>query len=124
MVRDILTNIPADGDLIFTTNGSTPVSGFSKIKARLDVRMQLATPWRLHDARRTCVTGMAELGIRPDVIELCVNHVSGARGGIAGVYNRAELLPERRTALQRWAAHVVGLVEGRLGNVVALQAGV
>jgi hypothetical protein len=75
-------------------------------------------PWRLHDLRRTAVTGMAELGIRPDVIELTVNHVSGSRGGIAGVYNRSELLDERRAALERWAAHVDRLVSGAAANKV------
>jgi len=75
----------------------------------------------LHDLRRTAVTGMAELGIRPDVIELCVNHVSGSRGGIAGVYNRSELLPERTAALERWASHVSGLVSPQPDNVVAIK---
>jgi len=64
---------------------------------------------------------MAELGIRPDVIELAVNHVSGSRGGVAGVYNRSELMPERRAALERWAAHVQGLVSGAPANVVPLR---
>ena len=41
--------------------------------------------WRFHDLRRTAVTGMAELGIQPHVIELVVNHVSGSRGGVAGI---------------------------------------
>ena len=44
-------------------------------------------PWRIHDLRRTMVTGMAELGIRPDVIEQVVNHISGSRSGVAGTYN-------------------------------------
>jgi len=76
--------------------------------------------WRIHDLRRSAVTGMAELGIRPDVIELCVNHVSGTRGGIAGVYNRSELLPERRAALERWAVQVQGIVSGKLANVLPM----
>ena len=59
------------------------------------------------------MAGLADLGIRPDVIELAVNHRSGLRGGIAGVYNKSELLPERRAALERWAAHVEGLVAGK-----------
>ena len=63
---------------------------------------------------------MAELGIRPDVIELVVNHVSGSRGGIAGVYNRSELLPDRRNALERWAVQVQGLVTGEPDKVVPL----
>lgn len=117
-------------DLVFTTTGTTPPSGWSRAKRRLDAAMLAAArnrardasiaPWRLHDLRRTAVTGMAELGVRPDVIELCVNHVSGSRGGIAGVYNQSELLPERKAALERWSAHVAGLVSGGMSNVFAL----
>jgi hypothetical protein len=67
------------------------------------------------------VTQMAEkLHVRPDVIELVVNHVSGHRGGIAGVYNRSEMLPERRAALERWASHIDGLVSGNAANVAPL----
>jgi hypothetical protein len=77
--------------------------------------------WRLHDLRRTFVTGLADLGIRPDVIELAVNHRSGLRGGIAGVYNKSELLPERRAALERWAAHVEVLVAGKPSKVVSMR---
>jgi hypothetical protein len=80
-------------------------------------------PWRLHDLRRTFVTGLAELGIRPDVIELTVNHISGLRGGIAGVYNRSELLPDRRGALERWASHIEGIVSGKAADVITLAAG-
>jgi hypothetical protein len=64
---------------------------------------------------------MGELGVRTDVIEMALNHVSGARGGIAGTYNRSALLTERRAAVERWAAHVAGLVGGDSGqNVVQL----
>jgi integrase len=118
---------------VFSTTGRTPVSGWSKVKRRLDAAMVVAAraergpdatvpPWRLHDLRRTAVTGMAELGIAPHVIEMAVNHVSGHRGGVAGVYNKSELLPERRAALERWAAHVAGLVEGKQANVADLAA--
>ena len=64
---------------------------------------------------------MAELGIRPDVIEKVMNHVSGTRAGVAGTYNRSELLPERREALERWAAHVEGLVSGRPAKILPLR---
>jgi integrase len=122
-----------DGEhaLAFTTTGTTPPSGWSRAKHRLDALMSKAAqkerrdatipPWRLHDLRRTCVTGMAELGIRPDVIELVVNHVSGHRSGVAGVYNRSELLPERKAALERWAAHVQGLASEQHDNVVTIR---
>jgi hypothetical protein len=79
-------------------------------------------PWCVHDLRRTAVTGLIELHVPPHVVELVVNHVSGARAGVAGHYNRAEMLDERRTALERWAAHVQGLVAPR-ENVVDLQQG-
>jgi integrase len=73
--------------------------------------------FRLHDLRRTFVTHLSELGVRPDVIELIVNHVSGTRGGVAGVYNKAELMSERRAALERWSMHIAGLVSDRKTNV-------
>jgi integrase len=95
---------------VFSTTGRTRVSGFSKLKNRLDVAMGLEVPWRLHDLRRTAATGMAELGVLTDVVELALNHISGARAGIVGVYNRAEKMAERQAALEKWADHVAGLV--------------
>jgi hypothetical protein len=77
-------------------------------------------PWRLHDLRRTLVTHWIELGVAPHVVEAAVNHISGVKAGVAGVYNRSELLPERRTALERWAAHVEGLASGSASNVITL----
>lgn len=106
-----------DGDLVFTTNGITPVSGFGKAKARIDQRIDSAraaaglepmAPWTLHDLRRTMVTAMNEqLGIQPHIVEAVVNHISGlAKAGVAGVYNRALYLDERRRALEEWATLV------------------
>jgi integrase len=132
LARELIAGMVGRHDLVFTTTGHSPPGGWVRAKRRLDATMlQLARnergghvtipPWRLHDLRRTAVTGMAELGIRPDVIELVVNHVSGHRGGIAGVYNRSELLGERKAALERWSAHVEALATGQSYNVVALQ---
>jgi hypothetical protein len=81
------------------------------------------SPWVIHDLRRTMVTGMGDLGVRPDVIELCVNHVSGSRAGVAGVYNRSELMAERRAAMLAWSNRVTAIVEGRdVTNVVDFSA--
>jgi integrase len=95
---------------VFTTNGRTPISGFSKTKARLDAAMVAANveiaPWVLHDLRRTAATGMAEIGVEPHIIEAALNHVSGAKAGVAGIYNRAHYAEEKRAALERWGAHV------------------
>src|SRR5262249_9379165 len=74
-------------------------------KAALDQRAGIA-PWRLHDLRRTAATELAEFGVQPHIIEAVLNHVSGHKGGVAGIYNRARYEGEMRTALQRWADHL------------------
>ena len=84
---------------------------WDRCKAKLDTALQLPR-WTLHDLRRTCVTGMAEIGIAPHVIEAVVNHVSGHKGGVAGIYNRAQYTGEKRAALQRWADHLERVVTG------------
>jgi integrase len=123
LARDLIASVSKPGKFIFTTTGTTPVSGWSRVKRRLDdATIALARkergcevtipPWRLHDLRRTAITGMAEnLGIRPDVIEQVVNHVSGHKNGVAGVYNRSEMLPERRAALAAWARFVTLVID-------------
>ena len=80
-----------------------------------------ATPWRVHDIRRSVATGMADIGIEPHVIEEILNHRSGHRRGVAGVYNRSPYEKAVRLALARWADHVLALVEGRApaDNVLA-----
>ncbi|MHC2707810.1 integrase [Bradyrhizobium diazoefficiens] len=129
--QQILSEIKDHDDLIFTTNGRTPISGWSKMKRRLDEAMselararidsKVNSNWRLHDLRRTCATGMAEIGVLPHVVEACINHVSGAKAGVAGIYNRATYSTEKRVAFERWSAHVENLVAGRPGNILSFQ---
>ena len=102
----------AADDFVFSTTGTTAVSGFSKAKARIDARMQdllgeKFKPWRTHDLRRTAASGMAALGFQPHIIERVLNHVSGAQGGLVGVYQRHEYKEERKQALLAWGAQVV-----------------
>jgi integrase len=78
------------------------------------------TNWWVHDIRRTVATGMGKLGIAPHVIECVLNHVSGFRGGVAGVYIKSDYERETTQALIRWSEHLMGLVEGRKGKVIAL----
>ena len=66
-------------------------------------------PWRLHDLRRSAITGMANLGVLPHVVEAVANHQSGSKGGVAGVYNRSTYGAEKVAAMSIWASHVVGL---------------
>jgi integrase len=87
--------------------GKRGFQGWSFAKAALDARAQIAD-WHLHDLRRSCATGMAELGVLPHVVEAVLNHV-GSRAGVAGIYNRATYAKEMRAALERWAGHVAVL---------------
>jgi hypothetical protein len=72
--------------------------------------------------RRTVATGLQRLGVRLEVTEAVLNHISGSRGGIAGVYQRHDWAAEKRAALDAWAAHVLAIAEQRTTaeNVVKL----
>lgn len=117
--------------LLFSTTGTTPVSGHSRAKKRLDRAVAalaaeegvaVPAPWRLHDLRRTVATGLQRLGVRFEVTEAVLNHVSGAKSGVAGVYQRHDWADEKRAALQAWATHVEVLVTGaNQNNVVRLE---
>ncbi len=114
---------------MFSTTGTTPVSGFSKVKRRLDKRMQEILgdrfqPWRIHDLRRTTASGMAALGFQPHVIERVLNHVSGAQGGLVSVYQRHNYREERKRATIAWGAQMMQIVSGEElpAKVVRLRA--
>jgi integrase len=100
---------PRAGNLVFSRNGVAPVGDFSSHKRRLDDLCGVSH-WRLHDLRRTMVSGMAGLGVAPHVADKILNHVAGMISGVAAVYQRHEFLKERRDALERWGAHVEGLL--------------
>jgi integrase len=112
-------------ELVFG-RGEGGFSGWAAAKADLDARIAVArsaadlkamAPWVLHDLRRSFVTHISEAGIaQPHVVEAIVNHVSGHKGGVAGIYNRATYLTEKRQALELWGAHVAALIEGRKGG--------
>ena len=115
-------------------------SGWSKCKERLDTAILEARrkavaesgadpatvapmpEWRLHDLRRTLATGLQRLGVRLEVTEAVLNHVSGSKGGIVGIYQRHDWASEKGAALDAWGAHVLAVVEARAaaGNVVSM----
>jgi hypothetical protein len=64
---------------------------------------------------------MAELGVQPHIIEAVLNHVSGHKAGVAGIYNRSTYETEKATALTIWANHVANIIEGRKSKVTALR---
>jgi integrase len=97
------------GALVFSLLGTKPFRNFGRAKRLLDQRSGV-TGWRLHDLRRTCVSGMARIGVAPHVADKILNHQSGTISGAAAVYQRHEFLAERREALERWGAHVARIV--------------
>jgi integrase len=119
--EQIITSLPrrAGRDLVFG-RGAGGFSGWSQCKRRLDERLNLA-PWRLHDLRRSFVTGLYELNVQPHVVEALVNHISGHRAGVSGVYNRAEYLSEKRAAVARWACHLADMIDHTPERVVTLK---
>jgi integrase len=115
-------------DFVFGRVNGRPFSGWGASKIHADECIEKAAGkpldhWTPHDLRRSAATMMAEppLSIQPHIIEAVLNHVSGHKAGVAGIYNRASYEAEKRTALCRWAEHLAAIIEGRESNVVTLR---
>jgi integrase len=105
----VLLRTTVRGPFVFTVLGSKPFREFSRTKRQID-EFSGVTGWRLHDLRRTCVSGMARIGIPPHVADKILNHQSGTISGVAAVYQRHNFLDERKGALERWGAHIAKIV--------------
>jgi integrase len=115
----ILKALPRNGDYVFG-RGAAGFNGWAKAKAELDRRIQIL-PWVLHDLRRTMSTVMHDLlSIQPHIVEACLNHTSGHRHGVAGIYNRASYFNEKATAFNLWSEHVFAVAGQREARIVAL----
>ena len=126
-VRNIIKSQPkTDGrDFIFGY-GERAFSGWSRAKETLDEAIaksagNVLPRWTLHDVRRSVATGMADIGIAPHIIEAVLNHVSGHKGGVAGIYNRAIYTAEKAQALARWDEHLSALVSGQTSSITPLK---
>jgi integrase len=97
------------GSYVFSISGVRPFQNFTNAKRVLD-ELSGVTGWRLHDLRRTCVSGMAQLGVPPHVADKILNHQSGTISGVAAVYQRHDFLAERKLALERWGQYIETLV--------------
>jgi integrase len=108
-------------DLVFSTTGKTPISGFSKVKARLD-KASKVTGWVLHDFRRAGVSHLARLGHSAVLADALLAHKGQALSDVARVYQVHDFADERKAALQAWAAHVLRCAAGEpdAGNVASL----
>jgi integrase len=101
----VLNRAAKIGTFVFSLDGVKAFQDFSRAKRELD-EISGVKDWRLHDLRRTCVSGMARLGIPPHVADKILNHQAGTITGVAAVYQRHDFLAERKDALEQWGAHV------------------
>ena len=102
---------------IFATSTGARYTGYHKSKLKIDRLLAKdggnAVPaWRLHDLRRTVATGFQRLGVRFEVTEAVLNHVSGSRAGVAGIYQRHNWKTEKEEALRDWGNHIAALLAG------------
>jgi len=100
----------SDREFVFESSHGTHFQNFGQAKPELDKRSGV-TGWRLHDLRRTIVSGMARLGVPPHVADKILNHQAGTISGVAAVYQRHDFLLERKEALDRWGTHVTQIVQ-------------
>ncbi len=106
---DVLRRVPRflGSDYVFTTKGTSPISGFGRLKKRLVKALPAETEhWTPHDLRRTMSTNMAMLGVPQPVTEALLNHKTGVVSGVAAIYNVYSYADEKRDALDRWNQHL------------------
>jgi integrase len=115
-----------DVELVFSTTGTTPISGFSRAKRLLDEAVTKARKekklaplprWTVHDARRTAATEMSRLGTSRFVVARVLNH---ADREVTGIYDRNSYLAEKAAALKQWAAYLLRVVAEQPPNVASL----
>jgi integrase len=108
--RVLLDPISNESGYFFLASGkTTPFNGYSTCKPKLDKRSGVPN-WTLHDLRRTFASGLAAQGVQLPVIERMLNHISGSFGGIVGVYQRYDFMPEMRDAIAKWESHLQNLM--------------
>jgi integrase len=123
-MREIIDTVPhlAGREHLFGERSPEGFQSWDLHKKDLDTRSGV-TGWQLRDLRRSVATKMADIGIMPHVIEQILNHVSGHKGGVAGIYNRSSYEREVRAALAQWHDHLRTLVEGGERKVLAYPTG-
>jgi integrase len=115
--------IPIHGRNFVFGEGASGFQGWSRAKKALGEKITAERagrrknpiePWTIHDLRRSFVTHMAENKLAlPHVVEACVNHVSGHKGGVAGIYNRALYADEKLAAFEAWGSFIERLTQLR-----------
>jgi hypothetical protein len=121
MALAIIRSVPrmASRDQLFGERAPEGFTTWGKSKAELDRRCGVEN-WHLHDLRRSTATGMADIGVAPHIVEQILNHRSGHKGGIAGIYNKSRYDREVRPALALWEDHLRSVVDGGERKVIPL----
>jgi integrase len=120
-VRDIIRSLPKirGNPHVFAGYGDSPIDGSSHTKEQIEAALSRAgmpiDNWRFHDCRRAGVTALAGMGVAPHIADKLLNHVTGSIQGVALVYQRHEFLPERKAALDTWAAFVLRAADAQTG---------
>jgi integrase len=130
LVLDILkarheaANSPTSGLVFPAPRSGEAIDTFTAIKADMEQKTGL-TGWRWHDFRRSFVTTLGERGLPETVLDAMLNHrQSTTRGGVLGVYQRAQRWPEQVAAMKVWGEALAAVIDGRrpASNVVQLVA--
>ncbi len=105
-------NWPSTG-FVFTTTGTTAVSGYSRVKRRLDrIVAELAgdelPPWVFHDLRRSFVTGLFGLSISERAAKAVINHKMAT--GSLEPYDRVEFAQLKLEGLNKWQSYIESLI--------------
>jgi integrase len=120
LMLEIIDSIPMreSGFLFGHKHGFT---SWSRGKKTLDKRLELP-PWSTHDIRRSVASGMGDIGILPHIVEIILNHQSGHKRGVAGIYNKSPYANDVVSAMLRWSDHVRSITEAGKAKVIALRA--
>jgi integrase len=112
-------------DFVFTTDGRTHLSGFSKGKTAFDKIAPTSTPWTLHDLRRTFMTRLvADLKIPEVVAHKILNHgdAFGSKSKLGKIYNKYQYADERRAAMNAWTVKLDRIINpDAASNVVPMR---
>jgi integrase len=123
--REIIASVPeiVGRDLLFGSRTDRGFTSWAEHKRALDARLgDQFKPWTLHDLRRTWATRMCDIGIEPHVVEQILNHQSGHKRGVVGIYNKSKYTRAVENAVAAWDRHLRALIAGgdeKQGKVIA-----
>jgi integrase len=116
LALDVIRSVPqvVGRDVLFGVRADRGFTAWTDTKRALDARLgKQVRPFFLHDLRRSVATRMCDIGIEPHVVEQILNHQSGHRSGIVGVYNKSKYERAVQNAVSLWDRHLRALIDGR-----------